>query len=204
MPSITSPCRKARCGTGSRRGLGSASSTSEREPDERHWRYIQAMGRQVTALDVSPGAVEVCRRRGVVSTFVGTVQDLAATGPGPFDTFIAINSLSLVLNPAEVVGYLDTLRAMGQAGSALVGTIRDPYRTDEPVHLAYHEANRAAGRMGGEVRWRYRFGRLAAPWHSIVWASREELAEMADRVGWRLVETTPPEAIYGAVFRPQP
>ena len=40
---------------------------------------LQAMGRQVLAVDVSPGAVEVCRRRGVVSTSLGTVHDLAAT-----------------------------------------------------------------------------------------------------------------------------
>lgn len=43
---------------------------------------LQAMGWEVLALDVSPGAIEVCRRRGVVSTFLGTVQDLAVTGPG--------------------------------------------------------------------------------------------------------------------------
>jgi hypothetical protein len=53
---------------------------------------------------------------------------------------------------------------------------------------------------------------LANPWQSIVWGSREELAEMADRVGWRVVETTPPAeapgvnvgAVYGAVLRPEP
>jgi len=41
-----------------------------------------------------------------------------------------------------------------------LGTILHPYCTDEPVHLAYHEANRAAGR---KVRWRARFQRLADP-----------------------------------------
>lgn len=94
---------------------------------------------------------------------------------------------------------------MGHPDWALVGTIRDPYRTDEPVHLAYQEANREAGRMSGEVRWRTRFQRLADPWHSILWASREELAELAARVGWQLMETTPAgDAIYGAVLRPSP
>lgn len=165
---------------------------------------LQAMGREVLALDVSPGAIEVCRERGVVSTFLGTVQDLVATRPGPFDSFLAFNSLSLVFNPTDAVGLLDTLSTVGHPGWALVGTIRDPYRTDEPVHLAYLEANRAAGRMSGEVRWRTRFQRLAAPWHSILWACREELAELAARLGWRLVETSPAgDAVYGAVLRPE-
>jgi 2-polyprenyl-3-methyl-5-hydroxy-6-metoxy-1,4-benzoquinol methylase len=134
---------------------------------------LQAMGRQVLAFDVSPGAVEVCRRRDVAATFLGTVHDLAATGPMPFDSFLALNSLSHLFGSTEAVAFFDALRAMGHPDSALVGTIRDPYRTDDPLHLAYHEANRAAGRMAGEVRWRTRLQRLADPWFSIVWASRE-------------------------------
>jgi SAM-dependent methyltransferase len=173
---------------------------------------LQGMGRQLVALDTSSGAVEVCRRRGLASTFLGTVDDLAATGPLPFDSFLALNSLSLVFCSTEPVAF-NALRAMGHSDSALVGTIRDPYRTDAAVHLAYQKANRAAGRMSGEVRWRIRVQRLADPWFSTMWASREELAEMADRVGWRLVETTPAAddaaqintgAVYGAVLRPQP
>jgi SAM-dependent methyltransferase len=165
---------------------------------------LQAMRRQVLALDVSPGAVEVCRRRGLASTFLGTVHDLAATGPVPFDSFLAFYSLSLVFGSTEAVAFT-ALRTMAHPDATLVGTIRDPYRTAEPLHLAYQEANRTAGRMGGEVRWRTRFQRLADPWSSTMWASREELAEMADRVGWRLVETIPAaDAVYGAVLRPQP
>ena len=173
---------------------------------------LQALGRQVVALDVSPGAVDVCRRRGVVCTYLGTVHDVAATGPVPFDSFLALNSLSYVFGSNDPAGFLAALSTLGQPNAALVGTIRDPYGTTEPVHLAYHAANRAAGRMAGEVRWRTRFQRVADPWHAIVWASREELAEMADRVGWRLVETTPPAAapgvnvgaVYGAELRLDP
>ena len=132
---------------------------------------LQAMGRQVLALDVSPGAVEVCRRRGVVSTFLGTVHDLAATGPVPFDSFIAINTLSIVFSPTQAVGFHDGLRAMGHPDSALVGTILDPHRTDEALHLAYQDANRAAGRMAGEVRWRLRYQRLADRSPRAIWAA---------------------------------
>ena len=165
---------------------------------------LQAMGRQVVALDVSPGAVEVCRRRGLTSTFLGTVHDLAATGPQPFDSFLAFYSLSHLFGSTEAVAF-NALRTMGNHDAALVGTIRDPHRTAEPVHLAYHDANLAAGRMAGEIHWRTRFQRLADPWFSIIWASRDELAEMADRVGWRLAETSPTaEANYGVVLRPQP
>src|SRR5262245_63997675 len=41
---------------------------------------LQERGQDVVALDVSPGAVEVCRRRGLKQVFLGTVADLAASG----------------------------------------------------------------------------------------------------------------------------
>ena len=50
----------------------------------RHALPLQESGREVVALDVSPGGVEVCRRRGVRETFTGTVFELAETGPEPF------------------------------------------------------------------------------------------------------------------------
>jgi 2-polyprenyl-3-methyl-5-hydroxy-6-metoxy-1,4-benzoquinol methylase len=82
---------------------------------------LQAMGRQVLALDVSPGAVEVCRRRGVASTFLGTMHDLAATGPLPFDSFLALNSLSHVFGSIDPAGFLDALRTMCHPSADLAG-----------------------------------------------------------------------------------
>jgi methylase of polypeptide subunit release factors len=41
--------------------------------------YLQETGRDVVAPDVSPGAVDVCKRRGVRRTVIGTVEDLAVT-----------------------------------------------------------------------------------------------------------------------------
>lgn len=89
---------------------------------------LQAMGKEVLALDVSPGAIEVCRRRGVVSTFLGTVHDLAVSGPEPFDSCLAFNSLSLVFNPTDAVGLLDALSAVGHPDWALVGQEGAPGR----------------------------------------------------------------------------
>jgi phosphoribosyl-AMP cyclohydrolase len=99
-------------------------------------------------LDVSPGAVEVSSRRGVDQTFLGTVEDLAATNPAPFDSFVGLgNNLGLLADPARAITFLEVLGRMSHAGSNLVGTILDPYGTEDPLHLAYHEANRGAGRL---------------------------------------------------------
>ena len=53
----------------------------------------QNRGLDVTALDVSPGAIEVCRARGVEKTFLGTLEDLLETGEsGSFDTFVFLGN----------------------------------------------------------------------------------------------------------------
>ena len=62
----------------------------------------------------------------------------------------------------------------------------DPYTTDHPDHLAYHERNRRRGRMAGQLRIRIRHGVYKTPWFDYLLASPEELAELASGTGWEL------------------
>ena len=57
----------------------------------------QQAGYDVVALDVSAGAIEMCRRRGVRQTVTGTVADLPAANVLPFDTLLLLgNNLGLL------------------------------------------------------------------------------------------------------------
>ena len=164
---------------------------------------LQDMGMDVVGLDVSPGAVEVCQDRGVRRTFVGTVQELAATEPEPFDSFVGLgNNLGLLASPAAAISFLAALEAMAHPGSALLGTMLDPYAGDDPIHGAYHETNRQAGRLGGEVLIRVRYLRLATPWFGLLWCSPAELAEVAGAAGWTVADVLP-GGFYAAEVRPR-
>jgi len=167
---------------------------------------LQADGVDVVALDVSAAALEVCRRRGVAATFHGTVVDLARTD-APFTTFVAIgNNLGLLGSRAGAVPFLDALRTLASTAddARLVGTMLDPYRTDDRDHLAYHEANRAAGRLGGEVRIRVRHRRTATAWFGLLWASPDELAAVAADAGWAVTDTVVGAGpLYAAELRPR-
>jgi hypothetical protein len=63
------------------------------------------------ALDVSPGAVDVCQRRGVRRTVIGTLPDLVNADAEPFDTFLLLGS-PWMLKRCETAGagYLAMLQ----------------------------------------------------------------------------------------------
>ena len=78
----------------------------------------------------------------------------------------------------------------------------DPYDTGDPVHLAYHQANRAAVRLGGQVRMRVRFREITTPWFDILWASSDELDALARQYGWHIAAIERDGFIYAAELRP--
>ncbi|MEX0781764.1 MAG: class I SAM-dependent methyltransferase [Dehalococcoidia bacterium] len=151
--------------------------------------YLQDRGCDVVALDISDGAVEVCRRRGLRATFLGTVYDLAATSPAPFDGFVLCgNNMGLLASRDEAPRFLGALAGMARPGARIAGTWLDPYLTDNPDHLAYHQRNRQRGRMGGQLRLRSRHRNLASPWFDYLFCSPAEGEELIARTAWDLAE----------------
>jgi SAM-dependent methyltransferase len=164
--------------------------------------HLQATGREAVALDVSPLAVEVCRRRGVARTAVGTAADLvAAGGPdgGPFDAFLLLgNNLGLLGGAAEAPRLLGALAALAAPGAVLLGAGMDPFRTGAPEHLAYHARNRARGRLPGQIRMRVRHRGLATSWFDYLFVPPDELAPLLAGTPWRLEHVERPEGEDGA------
>ena len=163
----------------------------------------RARGHETTALDISPGAIDVCERQGIDDVYLGTVPSLAAAGAPTYDTFLLLgNNIGLFGGPdqaAELFGALDRLAA---PGASVVGTAGHIYKTDDPQHLEYHDRNRAVGRMTGLLRLRTRFRRWAGEWFDYLFASPEELADMAAASGWRLSDLVEDEDyVYMVEFR---
>jgi SAM-dependent methyltransferase len=148
---------------------------------------LQGRGTDVTALDISPGAVAVARARGVAKAVCSTVDEHAAAGPDRYDCFALFgNNLGLLESRDRAPRFLAALAAMARPGARIVAQGTDPYGTDNPVHLAYHEANRAAGRLAGQLRLRPRHQDLAGEWFSYLLCSPAELAELIRGSGWAI------------------
>ncbi len=144
---------------------------------------LQARGREVVAIDVSPGAVEVARSRGVRDVRLLAFEDVDAA-LGRFDTVVMYgNNFGLFASRAKARRLLRRLRPLA---GRIVACSNDPYATKDPAHLAYQERNRARGRMSGQLRVRIRYRTLADPWFDYLIVSPDEMAEIVDGTGWKI------------------
>lgn len=169
----------------------------------RHSLVLQQRGHDVVALDVSPGAIEVCRERGVHQVFLGPTSALADEDLAPFDAALLMgNGLELLGSPQAATGFLDTLRRLLTPGGIVVGTCIDPYLAEDEAHLRYQEQNRRAGRMSGQVTLRYRYKHLSTDWPENLLASARELRGLAAAAGWIVEDATEPGPGYLAVLKP--
>ena len=146
-------------------------------------------GHEVVAIDVSPGAVALSRERGVRDA-----RELAASqvrvADGPFDTIVMYgNNLGLLRDARHAKWLLRRFARATTDGALLLGGTLDPYRTEDPSHLAYQAENRGRGRMSGQIRLRIRFNDLATPWFDYLFVSKDELAMLVEDTGWRLADT---------------
>ena len=151
---------------------------------------LQARDQPVVALDTSPGAVEVCRRRGVRDVVFGTIDTLALSEPVLFDSVVALgNNLGLLGNPRDAHAMLEALAAITTPDAIIVGTGLDPYATEDPLHFAYHRRNRDLGKWPGEITIRVRYQNVATEWFDLLWCSAEELGHICVNTEWHIAET---------------
>lgn len=120
-----------------------------------HSLALQARGLDVTAIDVSPEAVEVMRKRGVETVREGDIFDVfdAEADAESFDTILMLgHGIGIVETLDGLDRFLDQLqRWLAEDGQLLVDSL-EVEGTNDPATLAYHETNRKAGRYIGEVR----------------------------------------------------
>lgn len=86
-------------------------------------------------------------------------------------------------------------------GGLLIGEGRDSLATQNPEHLTYHAANRAAGRAPGQVRVRIDYDRAVGEWFSLLLFEPDRLQALLERTGWVVEEwqSTPDSPAYALI-----
>lgn len=146
--------------------------------------HVQSRGHEVVAVDVSPLAVEIARQRGLADVRLGTL-DRVVRRDERFDTILLLgNNLGLLGGERQGRQLLRKLaRISTERGRILAGSY-DPYEGASESARRYQERNRKRGRMGGIERLRVRYREYATPWYDVLFASREEVAQLAEGTGW--------------------
>lgn len=172
----------------------------------RHALYLQDRGHDVVGIDVSPGALEVCRRRGLRDVRMMSVRSI---GPklGVFDTVIMMgNNFGLMESRDRARTLLHRFARMTSPEGRIVAATLDIYATDDPDHLAYHEWNRQRGRMPGQLRLRMRYRTLRSPWFDYLMVAPDELRELTDGTPWHIEQlfSAQGRGLYIAVLEKSP
>ena len=153
----------------------------------RHSLYLQRKGFDVTSIDNSPGAVKVCKLRGLKKAKLLPIEKIGKFKSNSFDTIIMLgNNFGLFGSPQKAKTLLKTMYKITSPKTQIIVENRNPYKTDDPNHLEYHKLNRRKGRMPGQLRLRVRFEKLISEWFDYLFVSPAEMKMIVKGTGWKI------------------
>lgn len=153
----------------------------------RHSLYLQRRGFDVIGIDTSPLAIKVCRLRGLKKARIMSIDEIDNFAPDSFDTILMLgNNFGLFGSPKKAKELLQKLYEITAPKALIIAESRDPYKTDNPAHLEYHEFNRKRGRMPGQLRIRIRFGKYVTDWFDYLIVSKDEMKQILEGTGWKI------------------
>jgi len=169
----------------------------------RHSLYLQQKGLEVTGIDSSNGAIEVCKLRGLKKAFVRPISEVDKFKSGSFDTILMLgNNFGLFGSAKGAKLILKKLFRITSPRARIVAGTRNPYKTSDRNHLEYHRLNKKRGRMAGQIRMRVRFGKAVGAWFDYLFVSPKEMAGILNDTNWKVEKfIAPEEANYFAVIR---
>jgi SAM-dependent methyltransferase len=148
-----------------------------------HSLVLQQKGLLVTSIDISPHAVSIMRQRGLLDVRCADIFELEG---GPFGTLLMMgHGIGVVETMEGLERFLAHSRSLLSDDGQLLLDSLDVAVTDDPIDLAYHEANRREGRYIGEIRMQFEFMGETGPYCGWLHVDAETLEHCAESAGWR-------------------
>lgn len=167
----------------------------------RHALYLQEKGFEVHAIDISVGAVEVMRQRGVKNVYLRDLRELDFPDNYFDSVLMMFNNFGLAGTVEGTKKLLKVLYCISTPKGRIIATIRDPYKTDNPKHLAYHEFNRRVGKQAGKIKIRIEYRNETGDWFELLMVSADELEDLIEDTGWKILKiVNVEEGNYGAAL----
>ena len=149
----------------------------------RHALWFQDRGHEVTAVDASPGAVEVCRDRGVADVRLGDLTDPPDDRPWAA-VLLMCGNLGLGGGWGETRALLSRLSAICAPGAVVIADTVDPTGLSDEHSLAYVARNLDAGRPPGQTRLRLHYAGRTTPWWDQLNVPVADVALLVAGTGW--------------------
>jgi 2-polyprenyl-3-methyl-5-hydroxy-6-metoxy-1,4-benzoquinol methylase len=155
----------------------------------RHALYLQEKGFDVTGIDSSPGAIKVCKMRGLKRAIARPIQEIDKFRKSAFDTILMLgNNFGLFGDAENARNLLEKLSHITKPRAQIIAGTRNPYKTDLKEHLEYLKFNKKRGRMAGQIRMRIRYGKTVGDWFDYLFVSPEEMQKILENTNWRVKE----------------
>jgi SAM-dependent methyltransferase len=155
----------------------------------RHALYLQEKGFDVTGIDNSPGAIKVCRLRGLKRALVRPIEEIDKFRRNSFDTILMMgNNFGLFGGAENARLILEKMSRVTKPDARIIAGTRDPYKTDLKEHLEYLRFNKRRGRLPGQIRIRVRYGKTVGDWFDLLFVSPDEMRKILEKTDWRVRE----------------
>jgi SAM-dependent methyltransferase len=151
--------------------------------------HLQRCGYDVIAIDKSPGAIKVCKMRGVRRVRLIAIEEIHIFKANTFDTVMMMgNNFGLFGSFNKARRLLKELARITAPDGQIIADVGDPYQTKDPQDRSYQRYNRKRGRMAGQLRIRVRHGLIVGEWFDYLMVSRKELQEIIAGTVWRVAK----------------
>jgi SAM-dependent methyltransferase len=155
----------------------------------RHALYLQEKGFDVTGIDNSPGAIKVCKLRGLKKALVRPVGEIEKFPENRFDTILMLgNNFGLFGSAENAPIILEKMSRITKKDAQIIAGTRNPYKTELKEHLEYLRFNKKRGRMAGQIRMRIRYGKIVGDWFDYLFVSPDEMEKILEKTDWRVKE----------------
>ncbi|MHB9130964.1 MAG: class I SAM-dependent methyltransferase [Armatimonadota bacterium] len=151
-----------------------------------HALILQERGLEVTAIDASPLAIEVCRVRGVGDCRVMDANALEFPADSYDSVLMLGNTLSIAGTPDGLRSLLLRLHNIVRPGGQILAEINDYTNTRDTLHLRYHRRNRELGRYPGSLRMRLEYQGKCGPEFDWLLIELADLRKICTETGWKI------------------
>jgi SAM-dependent methyltransferase len=141
-----------------------------------HALELQKLGKDVTALDISPLAARVMKARGVRKV---RAKNVFSYSGGPYDTLL------LLMNGIGLTGNIEGLRTLLRHAKKLLWPKGQLLFDSSDVAYLYEKEPKPTDHYYGEIRCRYEYKRRKTSWFSWLYIDYDTLIRVAAQEGWR-------------------